>query len=82
MVRDFLETEQDVSARRNALMFLTNHDPDRAITFLSSHADKLIDWGAILQMAVVELIRKVLLSSFDLQACALWGKPGSRRAAM
>jgi coatomer subunit beta len=64
MIAAFLETEQDVSARRNALMFLTNHDPDRAINFLSSHADKLIDWGAILQMAVVELIRKVLAVCF------------------
>jgi coatomer subunit beta len=59
MIATFLGNEQDVSARRNALMFLTNHDPDRAIAFLSAHADKLIDWGAILQMAVVELIRKV-----------------------
>lgn len=59
MVANFLNSEQDVSARRNALAFLTNHDPDRAVSFLSSQADKLIDWGAILQMSVVELIRKV-----------------------
>ena len=63
MVASFLSSEQDVSARRNALAFLTNHDPDRAVSFLSSQADKLIDWGAILQMSVVELIRKVCYCS-------------------
>ena len=60
-VATFLASEQDVSARRNAFMFLTNHDPDRALSYLSSQIDKLIDWGAILQMAVLELIRKVRL---------------------
>jgi hypothetical protein len=59
MIANFLNSEQDVSAKRNALMFLTNHDPDRAVNYLSSQADKLIDWGAILQMAVLDLIRKV-----------------------
>ena len=55
----FLASEQDVSAKRNAFMFLSNHDPDRAVAYLTSQIDKLIDWGAILQMAVLELIRKV-----------------------
>lgn len=59
LVASFLATEQDLSAKRNAFMFLTKHDPDRAVNYLSSNLDKLIDWGAILQMAVLDLIRKV-----------------------
>ena len=58
-VATFLAQEQDVSAKRNAFMFLSNHDADRAVAYLSSQIDKLIDWGAILQMAVLDLIRKV-----------------------
>ena len=58
LVANFLKTEQDVSAKRNAFMFLSNHDPDRAVSYLSSQINRLIDWGAILQMAVLDLIRK------------------------
>ena len=58
LVATFLGAEQDLSAKRNAFMFLSNHDPDRAVAYLSANLDKLIDWGAILQMAVLDLIRK------------------------
>lgn len=58
LIATFLGNEQDLSAKRNAFMFLSNHDPDRAVAYLSANLDKLIDWGAILQMAVLDLIRK------------------------
>lgn len=59
LVESFLSREQDMSSRRNAFMFLANHDPDRAVEYLTAQADKIIDWSAILQMSVLDLIRKV-----------------------
>ena len=59
LLESFLAGEQDVSTKRNAFMFLANHDPDRAVNYLSTQADKLIDWGGLLQLSVLDLIRKV-----------------------
>lgn len=50
---------QDLSAKRNAFAMLTSHAPERAVTYLFNHLDNLPLWGDILQMAVLELIRKV-----------------------
>ena len=58
MIERLLDTEQDTSARRNALQMLTRCAPARAVAFLMSQLDSLTTWGDILQNSVLELIRK------------------------
>ncbi|KAL2482239.1 Coatomer subunit beta-1 [Forsythia ovata] len=55
----FLLTEQDPSAKRNAFLMLFNCAQDRAINYLLTNVDRVPDWGELMQMVVLELIRKV-----------------------
>ena len=38
---------------------LCNHAQDRAVNYLLAQTDNVAQWGDILQMSVLELIRKV-----------------------
>ncbi|KAH6757536.1 Coatomer [Perilla frutescens var. hirtella] len=58
-IEKLFSTEQDPSAKRNAFLMLFNCAQDRAINFLLTNVDKIPDWGELLQMVVLELIRKV-----------------------
>jgi hypothetical protein len=60
---------------------LTTHAADRAVAYLFNHLDNLPLWGDILQMAVLELIRKV--SGAGVSGC-MSALPGTRlrRAAI
>lgn len=53
-----LTSEQDLSTKRNAFLMLCQHDQNRAIQYLLGQLDSVAMWGDILQMAVLELIRK------------------------
>lgn len=59
MIEKVLSTEQDPSAKRNAFLMLFTCDQDRAINYLLTHVDRVSEWGELLQMVVLELIRKV-----------------------
>ncbi|GAV77879.1 Adaptin_N domain-containing protein/Coatamer_beta_C domain-containing protein [Cephalotus follicularis] len=59
MIEKVLSTEQDQSGRRNAFLMLFTCAQDRAVNYLLTHVDKVLDWGELLQMVVLELIRKV-----------------------
>lgn len=59
IIEKFLSTEQDQSAKRNAFLMLFNCAQERAINFLLTNVDRVPDWGELLQMVVLELIRKV-----------------------
>ncbi|KAK8582086.1 hypothetical protein V6N13_145074 [Hibiscus sabdariffa] len=59
MIEKVLSTEQDPSAKRNAFLMLFTCAQDRAINYLLTHVDRVSDWGELLQMVVLELIRKV-----------------------
>ena len=59
MIEKVLSTEQDQSAKRNAFLMLFTCDQDRAINYLLTNVDKVSEWGELLQMVVLELIRKV-----------------------
>ncbi|KAL2652816.1 hypothetical protein R1flu_020944 [Riccia fluitans] len=59
MIEKTLSTEQDLSARRNAFLMLCTCAQDRAVNFLLSNLESVSGWGDILQMTVLELIRKV-----------------------
>ncbi|XP_020225827.1 coatomer subunit beta-1 [Cajanus cajan] len=63
IVDKFLSTEQDPSSKRNAFLMLFSCAQDRAINYLFSNIDRIIDWGEQLQMVVLELIRKVCRSN-------------------
>ncbi|KAF1869796.1 hypothetical protein Lal_00017373 [Lupinus albus] len=63
IVEKFLSTEQDPSAKRNAFLMLFSCSQDRAVSYLFSNIDRIIDWGEQLQMVVLELIRKVCRSN-------------------
>lgn len=63
LIEKFLAQEQDLSAKRNAFLMLANHATDRAVRYLYQHLEQLPNWGDILQMAVLELIRKVCRTS-------------------
>lgn len=62
-IEKVLRNEQDLSTKRNALNMLTAHATDRAMKFLFESMDQLSTWGDILQMGVLELIRKVCRQS-------------------
>ncbi|KAK8591209.1 hypothetical protein V6N13_031264 [Hibiscus sabdariffa] len=59
MIEKALSTEQDSSAKRNAFLMLFTCAQDRAINYLLTHVDRVSEWGELLQMVVLELIRKV-----------------------
>ncbi|KAF5452086.1 hypothetical protein F2P56_027120 [Juglans regia] len=59
MIEKVLLTEQDQSAKRNAFLMLFNCAQDRAINYLLTHVERVSEWGDMLQMVVLELIRKV-----------------------
>lgn len=59
IIERFLHSEQDLSAKRNAFMMLTNYAEDLALGYLFDHLDHIATWGDILQLAVLDLIRKV-----------------------
>ena len=59
LIKGFLETEQDLSARRNALVALQHASPDLALQYLMGQLDQLPQWGDILQLAVLDLVRTV-----------------------
>ncbi|CAM6088738.1 unnamed protein product [Calypogeia fissa] len=59
MIEKTLSAEQDLSSRRNAFLMLYQCAQDRAVSYLLSHLESVPGWGDILQMVVLELVRKV-----------------------
>ena len=62
LVERLLASEQDASARRNAFLMLCACAQERAVAYLLSNADCVAEWPDLLQMAVLDLIRKVCRS--------------------
>ncbi|KAJ9540948.1 hypothetical protein OSB04_027454 [Centaurea solstitialis] len=59
MIEKVLSTEADQSAKRNAFLMLFTCAQDHAVNYLLTHVDKVSEWGELLQMVVLDLIRKV-----------------------
>lgn len=59
MIEQLLSTEQDPSAKRNAFLMLFTCAQERAVNYLLTNVDKVSEWGELLQMIVLDLIRKV-----------------------
>ncbi|XP_058113643.1 coatomer subunit beta-1-like [Magnolia sinica] len=63
MIEKTLVSEQDPSAKRNAFLMLFNCAQERAVNYLLSNVDSIADGNDLLQMVVLELIRKVCRSN-------------------
>nr|BAC87706.1 coatomer subunit beta [Botryococcus braunii] len=59
LIEKVLQTEQDLSTKRNAFQFLCNHAQDLAVNWLLGVADSVGQMGDLMQIAVLDLIRKV-----------------------
>ncbi|XP_010536879.1 PREDICTED: coatomer subunit beta-1 [Tarenaya hassleriana] len=59
MIEKVLSTEQDPSAKRNAFLMLFNCAQGQAVNYLLTNVDRVSEWNEMLQMVVLELIRKV-----------------------
>ncbi|XP_053600601.1 coatomer subunit beta [Plodia interpunctella] len=59
LVASFLESEQDMSCKRNAFLMLLHAEQQRALDFLAARLDAVLGFGDILQLVIVELIYKV-----------------------
>ncbi len=59
LIREFIDSENDVSAKRNSFVMLCNTDQERAVSYLLSIIDQLESFGDIIQLVMLELIRKV-----------------------
>ncbi|XP_062197148.1 coatomer subunit beta-1 [Phragmites australis] len=57
-----LAAEQDAAARRNAFLMLCACAQERAVAYLLTNAERVTEWPDLLQMAAVDLIRKVCRS--------------------
>mmetsp|Transcript_43395 Transcript_43395/g.101926 ORF Transcript_43395/g.101926 Transcript_43395/m.101926 type:complete len:947 (+) Transcript_43395:273-3113(+) len=59
LIAEFIDGESDVSAKRNAFVMLCNCDQDRAVQYQLSVIDSITSMGDIIQLNMLELIRKV-----------------------
>ncbi|RAL50437.1 hypothetical protein DM860_016904 [Cuscuta australis] len=62
-IESLLSTEQDPSAKRNAFLMLFQCAQERAVNYLLTNMERIPDWGELLQMVVLDLIRKVCRSN-------------------
>ena len=62
-VWEFIDGESDVSAKRNAFVMLCNSDQERAVQYQLSVIDSISSMGDIIQLVMLELIRKVVRSN-------------------
>jgi len=60
LVEKVLLAETDASCKRNAFLMLFHTAQDRAVAFLSDHLDQVASFGDILQLVILELIRKIV----------------------
>eukprot|EP00179_Madagascaria_erythrocladioides_P021950 CAMPEP_0198360162 /NCGR_PEP_ID=MMETSP1450-20131203/137308_1 /TAXON_ID=753684 ORGANISM="Madagascaria erythrocladiodes, Strain CCMP3234" /NCGR_SAMPLE_ID=MMETSP1450 /ASSEMBLY_ACC=CAM_ASM_001115 /LENGTH=485 /DNA_ID=CAMNT_0044067135 /DNA_START=90 /DNA_END=1543 /DNA_ORIENTATION=+ len=65
----FMADEGDASCKRNALIMLMNCAPDKAVEYLAGVLERVDAFGDVLQLTVVELVRKLVR-----QNAALRGK--------
>lgn len=59
LIEEFLQTETDPGARRNAFLMLFNCSQSRAVAYFAKNADQALKYGDGFQLVVLELTRKV-----------------------
>ncbi|EEC15779.1 coatomer beta subunit, putative, partial [Ixodes scapularis] len=82
LMSNFLETEMDMSCKRNAFMMLIHVDQERALSYLDSCIDQVHTFGDILQLVIVELIYKVrfVFCSSEARLCPLQSRANASNA--
>ena len=60
LVEAVLQQEQDASCKRNAFLMLFHSSQERAVEYLSQNLEQVSNWSDILQLVVLELIRKIV----------------------
>ncbi|PKI85381.1 Sec26p [Malassezia vespertilionis] len=58
LLEDFLASESDSTSKRNAFVALVQIDPARAVAYLNNAMGQVSSFDELMQMAVIELIRK------------------------
>ncbi|KAJ3092871.1 coatomer subunit beta [Quaeritorhiza haematococci] len=58
MIRNYIASEQDQNCKRNAFMMLMNTKPQLAVEYLNSVWNQIPNFDELMQLAVIELIRK------------------------
>ncbi|QRV94533.1 coatomer subunit beta [Ceratobasidium sp. AG-Ba] len=58
LIETFLAAESDATCKRNAFVFLSQCATERAVEWLGKNADSVESLDELLQLAVIELIRK------------------------
>jgi coatomer subunit beta len=58
LIEEFLQTETDMTARRNGFLMLYHSDYERAVAFLADKMDDIARFGDGFQLVVLELARK------------------------
>ncbi|KAL0477447.1 COPI beta [Acrasis kona] len=59
LIEDFLNTEPEVAAKRNAFIMLFHCDQDRAVKYLRSIIDQIQTTGDLFQLAILNLLKKM-----------------------
>eukprot|EP00002_Diphylleia_rotans_P024194 TRINITY_DN476_c0_g6_i1.p1 TRINITY_DN476_c0_g6~~TRINITY_DN476_c0_g6_i1.p1 ORF type:complete len:939 (+),score=220.37 TRINITY_DN476_c0_g6_i1:63-2879(+) len=59
VIFNFLQSESDLSCKRNAFMMLFNCAQEKAIEYMALNLEAVPSWGEMLQLVAVELIRKI-----------------------
>jgi coatomer subunit beta len=77
IIMEYLEKETDASCKRNAFLMLFNTHPDKALSYLMSVMDQVASFGEVLQLIVLEMIRRVSRSSSSQQQSGNGGNGGN-----
>jgi len=59
LIQNFLQSESDLTARRNAFLMLFKVDQERAVSFYAENADSVMKFGDGFQLIILEMTRKV-----------------------
>lgn len=59
LIQEFLQSETDATCKRNAFVMLVHTAPERAVDYLSSVVGQVTSFDELMQLAVIELVRKV-----------------------
>lgn len=58
LIHTFLVAESDMTCKRNAFVFLVNNATPKAVEYTFSIYDQIGSFDELLQLAVIELVRK------------------------
>lgn len=70
LILTFIAAESDSTCKRNAFVFLTNMAMPKAVEYVLQVYDQIPGFDEMLQMAVVDLIRKDCLNDTPHRVCS------------